>query len=151
MRLTTFTDYSVRVLLYLASSPEHRATIGEVASAYRISEHHLVKVVQFLGREGILTNTRGRGGGVRLAREPSAINIGRVVRLTEREGRPAECFDPETNTCGLRGLCGLPRVLGDAMKAFYASLEQYSLEDLRIPAPRIEAALHWHPPRPYAG
>jgi Rrf2 family nitric oxide-sensitive transcriptional repressor len=151
MRLTTFTDYSLRVLIYLASAPEHRATIAEVAAAYRISEHHLVKVVQLLGREGILANTRGRGGGMRLSRAPSEINIGRVVRATEGAGRPAECFDPETNTCCLQRVCRLPRVLGDAMKAFYASLEQYSLADIAVPAPRLTAALHWHPPRAQAG
>lgn len=72
MRLTTFTDYSLRVLIYLAGRPEHRATIAEVASAFDISEHHLVKVVQFLGKEGVLLNTRGRGGGMQLARVPSA-------------------------------------------------------------------------------
>jgi Rrf2 family nitric oxide-sensitive transcriptional repressor len=147
VRLTTFTDYSLRVLIYLASSPEHRATIAEVASAYRISEHHLVKVVQFLGKEGILINTRGRGGGMRLAREPSKINVGRVVHAAEGAGRPAECFDPDTNTCALRGVCRLQRVLGDAMKAFYASLDGFTLADIGLPAPKLQAALQWHPPR----
>jgi Rrf2 family nitric oxide-sensitive transcriptional repressor len=150
VRLTTFTDYSLRVLIYLASLPEHRATIAEVASAYRISEHHLVKVVQFLGKEGILINTRGRGGGMRLACAPAEINVGRVVRAAEGAGRPAECFDPDTNTCGLRGVCRLQRVLGDAMKAFYASLEQYSVADLRLPALKLQAVLDWHPPPAHA-
>ena len=146
MRLTTFTDYSLRVLIYLAGRPEHRATIAEVARAFDISEHHLVKVVQFLGREGVLLNTRGRGGGMQLAKAPAAINVGRVVRLAEGANRAAECFDIETNTCVLTGICRLQRVLGDAMKAFYATLDQYSLEDLRISPPKLAAALRFHPP-----
>jgi len=150
MRLTTFTDYSLRVLIYLAAAPEHRSTIGEVASAYGISEHHLVKVVQFLGKEGILRNTRGRGGGMQLAHAPAAINVGRVVQLAEGVSYPAECFDAESNTCGLSGVCGLQRVLSDALKAFYATLDRYTLEDLRIPAPKLQAALKFHPPAPHA-
>ena len=146
MRLTTFTDYSLRVLIYLAGRPEHRATIAEVARAFDISEHHLVKVVQFLGKEEVLLNTRGRGGGMQLAKAPAAINVGRVVRLAEGAHRPAECFDLETNTCVLTGVCRLQRVLGDAMKAFYATLDQYSLDDLRISPPKLAAALHFHPP-----
>jgi Rrf2 family nitric oxide-sensitive transcriptional repressor len=146
MRLTTFTDYSLRVLIYLAGRPEHRATIAEVAAAFDISEHHLVKVVQFLGKEGVLLNTRGRGGGMQLAHAPSAINVGRVVRRAEGANRPAECFDEETNTCVLTGVCRLQRVLSDAMKAFYATLDQYTLDDLRISPPKLAAALHFHPP-----
>ena len=149
MRLTTFTDYSLRVLIYLAGRPEHRATIAEVAAAFDISEHHLVKVVQFLGREAVLLNTRGRVGGMQLARAPSAINVGRVVRRAEGANRPAECFDEETNTCALTGVCRLQRVLGDAMKAFYATLDQYTLEDMRISAPKLASALHFYP-RPTA-
>jgi Rrf2 family nitric oxide-sensitive transcriptional repressor len=150
MRLTTFTDYSLRVLIYLAAAPEHRSTIGEVASAYGISEHHLVKVVQFLGKQGVLINTRGRGGGMQLAHAPAAINVGRVVRLAEGVSYPAECFDTESNTCALSGVCGLQRVLSDALKAFYATLDRCTLEDLRIPAPKLHAALKFHPPAPHA-
>jgi Rrf2 family nitric oxide-sensitive transcriptional repressor len=150
MRLTAFTDYSLRVLIYLAAAPGHRATVAEVAASFGISVHHLVKVVQLLGREGILRNTRGRGGGMQLAHPPSAIRVGRVVRLAEGESRPAECFDPETSTCCLSGVCRLQRVLVEAMKAFYAVLDEYTLEDLRIPAPKLSAALSFHPPPPAA-
>ena len=145
MRLTTFTDYSLRVLIYLAGRPGERARIAEVASAFDISEHHVVKVVQFLGREGFLRNTRGRGGGMQLAAAPSAINIGRVVRLAEGEDRLAECFDTETNACCLAGACRMAHVLDEARQAFYATLERYTLEDLRVPAPKLAAALRFQP------
>ena len=141
VRLTTFTDYSLRVLMYLAGAPEHRATVAEVAEAFRISEHHLVKVVHLLGKGGILLNSRGRGGGMRLARVPSAINIGQVVRLTEGADRPAECFEPKRNLCAVTGACRLRRVLKEALDDFYHTLDRYSLEDLRIPAARLSAML----------
>ena len=129
MKLRTFTDYSLRVLLYVARAPEGRATIGEIARAYRISEHHLVKVVQFLGRHGLLSNTRGRRGGLRLGRPASEINLAGVVRLTEAD-RPAECFDRASNTCVLAGRCELERALREALGKFYQTLERYTLADL---------------------
>jgi Rrf2 family nitric oxide-sensitive transcriptional repressor len=131
MRLTTFTDYSLRVLVYLAAAPEGRSTIAEIARGFAISEHHLVKVVHFLGQEGLLLNTRGRRGGLRLARPAREINVGAVVRLAEGADLPAECFDPRTNTCMLAGGCGLQRILEEAVGQFYAVLEQYTVADLR--------------------
>ncbi len=149
VRLTTFTDYSLRLLMYLAAAPERRATIAEVARAYGISEHHLVKVVHLLGKEGYLRNTRGKGGGVQLARPAGEINVARVVRATEGADRPAECFDPEDNDCALTEACRLRRALQEATDSFYASLERHTLEDLRIRAPKLATALRWHarPPR----
>ena len=140
MRLSAFSDYSLRVLMYLAAAPEGKATIGEIAGAFGISEHHLVKVVQRLGAEGLLLNTRGRGGGVRLARAPGEINLGRVVRMTEGGDRPAECFDRGTNTCLLAGRCRLEGALREAVASFYESLERRTLADLR-PGPKAFAAL----------
>ena len=140
MRLTTFSDYSLRVLIYLAEAPEGRSTIADIARAFGISEHHLVKVVQLLGREGILLNTRGRKGGVQLARPAGSINVGEVMRLTEGGDMPAECFDRETNTCALAGGCGLQRILKEAVEKFYAVLGQYSVADLRA-SPRKVALL----------
>jgi Rrf2 family transcriptional regulator, nitric oxide-sensitive transcriptional repressor len=134
MRLTTFTDYSLRVLLYVAAAPGGRATIAEIARAHAISENHLVKVVHFLGKQGLLVNTRGRGGGLRLARAPQSINVGAVVRLAEADARVAECFDRGTNTCLLAGGCSLQRVLREALGSFYATLDRYSLDDLRLTA-----------------
>ena len=130
MRLTTFTDYSLRVMMYVAAHPEGRATIAEIARAYDISEHHLTKVVHFLGKEGYLENLRGRGGGLRLARAPSAINVGDVVKLTESGDVPAECFERESNCCAITADCKLKFALSDAVDAFYAALRRYSLEDV---------------------
>ncbi|MCW5593199.1 MAG: Rrf2 family transcriptional regulator [Burkholderiales bacterium] len=130
MRLTTFTDYSLRVMMYVAAHPEGRATIAEIARAYDISEHHLTKVVHFLGKEGYLENLRGRGGGLRLARAPSAINVGDVVKLTEGGDVPAECFERDTNCCAITADCKLKFALSDAVDAFYAALRRYSLEDV---------------------
>lgn len=130
MRLTSFTDYSLRVLMFLAASPGRRATIGEIARAFDISENHLMKVAHLLGREGLLVNIRGKGGGLELAAAPQAINVGKVVRITEGPAVPAECFDAERNGCVISPLCKLRGVLGEAVKAFYASLDRYTLEDL---------------------
>ncbi len=132
MRLSRFTDYSLRVLLYVAAAPEGRATIGEIARAFDVSEHHLVKVVHFLGREGLLRNTRGHGGGLRLASAARDINLGRIVRLTEGGDLPAECFNRQTNRCLLAGRCGLQRALRLALEQFYAELGRHSLADLQL-------------------
>ena len=140
MRLSRFTDYSLRALLYVAAAPEGRTTIAEIAGAFRISEHHLVKVVHFLGRHGFLDTMRGRGGGLRLAREPGEINVGRLVRLTEGGDMPAECFDRHTNQCVLSGACGLQVALRRAVDQFYAELGRYTIADLRL-RPRAVRAL----------
>jgi len=130
MRLTTFTDYSLRVLIYLAAQPGRRATIGDVASAFDISEHHVAKVVHLLGAAGFLENVRGRGGGMQLARPPSEVNVEEVVRLAEGVDVPAVCFEPGSHGCVLDGGCRLKGVFGEATDAFYATLGRYTLEDL---------------------
>lgn len=143
MRLTAFSDYSVRVLIYLAAAPEGRSTIADIARAFGVSRHHLVKVVQRLGREGLLRNTRGRNGGVRLARPADQINVGHVLRRAERGDMPAECFDRKTNTCPLAGGCGLQGILGEAVEQFYATLGRYSVADLRARPAKLTRLLHF--------
>lgn len=130
MRLTTFTDYSLRVLIYLAAQPGGRARIADVARTYGISEHHLTKVVHFLGKAGFLANVRGRGGGVQLGRGAEAINVGAVVRAAEGEAVPAECFDASSPMCAISNVCRLRGVLQEAVQAFYGVLDRYSLADL---------------------
>ena len=95
MRLTNFTDYSLRVLMFLAAT-QRRATIAEIADVFGISENHLMKVSHVLGKAGVLANVRGKGGGLELAMAPKAINVGYIVRLTEGAPHLAECFDPAT-------------------------------------------------------
>jgi len=130
MKLTAFTDYSLRVLMYLSADPTQRATIAEIAAAFDISENHLVKVVHFLGKQGWIETLRGKGGGIQLAMAPDAINVGRVVRDTEGSALPAECFLPEGGTCILTPMCRLKSVLAEAVKAFYLVLDKYTLADI---------------------
>jgi Rrf2 family nitric oxide-sensitive transcriptional repressor len=130
MKLTAFTDYSLRVLIYLAADPNQRATISEIASAFDISENHLVKVVHFLGKQGWIATVRGKGGGIQLAKAADAVNVGRVVRDTEGAAVPAECFLPEGGDCAITAVCRLKGVLAEAVKSFYAVLDGYTLADI---------------------
>lgn len=130
MRLTTFTDYSLRVLIFLAAEPDRRATIAEIADAFAIKENHLTKVVHFLAQQGWLTTVRGKGGGMQLAVPPERIGVGAVVRQTEGDDRPAECFDAERDQCRITRACRLKGVLREAVRAFHAVLDRYTLADL---------------------
>ena len=130
MKLSTFTDYSLRLLMYLAAEPQRRATIAEVATAFGISEHHLTKVAHGLGRHGWLANVRGHGGGLALAMAPVQIVIGDVVRRTEGGDLPAACFAQDAEPCALDTACRLRGVLGEALQAFYRVLDRYTLADL---------------------
>ena len=146
MKLTTFTDYSLRVLIHVATVPGGRTTIQEVAQAFAISEHHLVKVVHLLGGAGFLVNTRGRGGGLRLAGAAETITVGRVVRATEGAEALVECFNPATDRCAISGRCRLASALDEAMRAFYRVLDGYTLADLvrnRAALVEILHPLHW--------
>lgn len=130
MRLTRYSDYSLRVLMYLGVHPEQLATIDEISKAYDISKAHLTKVVHELGRAGYLETVRGRGGGLRLAKRPDEIGVGEIVRHAEGSLDLVECFDPATNACRLDSACTLKGVLGEALDAFLATLDQYTLADL---------------------
>ena len=130
MKLTAFTDYSLRVLIYLAADPTRRATIAEIARSFDISENHLVKVVHFLGKQGWIETVRGKGGGIWLAMPPVQVNVGKVVRDTEGAAMPAVCFSEDGDRCVIDGSCRLKGVLGEAVKAFYAVLDRYTLEDI---------------------
>ncbi len=130
MKLTTFTDYSLRVLIYLAIEPARRATIAEIATSFGISENHLVKVVHFLGKSGWLHNVRGKGGGMQLAREPERINVADVVRDAEGESKVVECFGEDRDCCAIGRGCKLRSVLAEAVSAFYAVLARYTLADV---------------------
>lgn len=130
MKLTAFTDYSLRVLIYLATEPGRRATIAEIAAAFDIKENHLTKVVHFLAQQGWLETVRGKGGGLQLALPPERIVVGQVVRQTEGADLPAECFDRDHNRCRITRVCRLKGVLGEALQAFHAVLDRHTLADL---------------------
>jgi Rrf2 family nitric oxide-sensitive transcriptional repressor len=130
MQLTLYTDYSLRVLIYLGLSPGRVVTITDVAQSYGISRNHLVKVVHNLATLGYIRTTRGRGGGLGLARPPAQINIGDVVRHTEVNFHLVECFDRENNTCPIAAACFLKSALHEAQRAFMSVLDRYTLADV---------------------
>jgi Rrf2 family nitric oxide-sensitive transcriptional repressor len=141
MRLTTFSDYTLRVLMYLALEPDRLATIPEIAAAYRISENHLMKVVHQLGRAGVVEAIRGKGGGVRLARAPEDIRLGEIVRASEGSAPIVECFAPESNACRIAPVCRLAKVLAEAFDALYDTLDDYTLADLVAQPKKLRRAL----------
>ena len=130
MRLTFYSDYSLRLLMYAALKPGALITIQEVAEAYGISKNHLTKVAFDLGRAGFLETLRGRGGGLRLAKKPKEIGLGDVLRVTESRSVLVECFNPKTNSCVISAPCRLKGVLARALKAWFAVLDEYTLADL---------------------
>lgn len=133
MRLSEYTDYACRVLMHCAAHPDELTTIGELAELYGISKNHLMKIVQDLGRKGLLETTRGRGGGVRLGADPTKVRLGDIVRMAETDLRLVECFDPETNRCRLVPGCRLQHTLNTALKAYFAELDRVTLADLAWP------------------
>lgn len=130
MRLTAYTDYGLRLLMYVALKDGELATIREVADAYGISKNHLMKLARDLGRLGYLETVRGRGGGLRLARPPERIRLGDAVRRMEDDFALVECFEPVVNGCPIARACRLKGVLSEALKAYLAVLDKYTLADL---------------------
>lgn len=130
MRLTDYTDYAFKVLMYLAIHRDGLVTAQEIASAYQISRSQLAKVVHRLGQAGLLDTSRGRGGGIRLGAAPDAIRLGDVARLTEPDFTVVECFNDASNQCRLSPACVLKHVLGDATAAYLQELDQLTLDDI---------------------
>ena len=141
MRLTFYSDYSLRLLMYAAVRHGELVTIQEVADAYGISKNHLMKVAFELGRKGYLDTVRGRGGGFRLSRSPEKIRVGDVVRETEEDFTMVECFDPKSNKCVITSPCRLRGALSRALKAYFAVLDEYTLADLAVKHPVLERIL----------
>jgi len=137
MRLTRYTDYAVRVLLYLAAQPERLSPISEIAKAYGISQNHLMKVANDLVNSGYLESVRGRSGGIRLARPANEINIGKLIRHTEDGFDLVDC-----GSCVIAPACGLTSVLGEALGAFLTVLDRYSLADVMA---KKDSFLHLFP------
>lgn len=130
MRLTLYTDYSLRVLLYIGiKGTEKLSTVQEVSDAYGISKNHLTKVVHELGKLGLIETVRGRGGGFRLNMAPKEINVGDVVRKMEDDFHLVECFNCATNKCVITPVCKLKDVLHEALNAYFKVLDSYTLAD----------------------
>lgn len=125
MRLTRYTDYALRVLIYLSARPERLCSIAEISRAYGISQNHLMKVVHELGKAGYVASVRGRAGGIRLAKPAKEIGVGEVIRSTEDGFELVDC-----GNCIIAPACGMTGVLKEAMRAFLGVLDRYTLADL---------------------
>lgn len=132
MRLTVFTDYTLRTLIYLALRPDRLVTISDIAEAYRISNNHLMKVVHQLALSGDVTTVRGQRGGLRLARPADEINVGAVVRRAEADMDLMPCFGAQA-VCAIQPDCVVAGVVDEALRAFLAVLDRYTLADLVRP------------------
>ena len=147
MRLTVYTDYALRLLMYLAIKDDGLATIAEVAESYDISRNHLMKVAHQLGVAGYVATVRGRSGGLKLARPAADINLGDVVRHTEQDMALVPCMSPIDAACAIRPSCLLKRALGRATVAFLGVLDEYSLSDLVKPRNALRGLLDIETPR----
>ena len=128
MQLTQYTDYSLRVMAYLAQAPS-QSTISEIADYFGISRNHLVKVVHNLAKHGFIRSTRGKGGGIQLARPAEVMNLGDIVRVAEPHFDLVECFNPSEDCCIVTKQCGLKAPLYEAQRAFMAVLDRTTLAD----------------------
>ncbi|MBI5660440.1 MAG: Rrf2 family transcriptional regulator [Nitrosomonadales bacterium] len=129
MQLTRYTDYSLRVLIYLAGKSDGLTTVSEIAEYHGISRNHLVKVIHNLAGKGFILTARGRNGGMMLSRSPSEINLGDVVRNTEPNFDIAECFNASSNCCVITPSCGLKSIFREAHRGFIKAMDKYTLAD----------------------
>ena len=144
MQLTKFSDYALRVLMYAHAAGGRRVTIEEMASSYRISRAHLMKVVNSLTRAGYLTAVRGRSGGLILARPAEDIRLGEVLRATEPDFSIVECFSTG-NQCVITDCCRLPRILNEALRAFHSVLDGHTLASIGLKPKDFRAVLQPSP------
>jgi Rrf2 family transcriptional regulator, nitric oxide-sensitive transcriptional repressor len=140
MRHTAHADYALRVLLYLRVAPGRQGSVAEIAEAHAVSRHHLVKVVQRLAGAGIVVTVRGRGGGVRLERDPAGITVGEVMRTMENDFAVVECLGP-ARFCRVAGVCGGRDVFSRALDAYFAVLDDATLDDLAANDQGLRGAL----------
>jgi len=143
MHLTTFTDYALRVLISVGTKGDHElSTVSEMSKQYSISKNHLIKVVHHLSKTGYLETSQGKGGGLRLAKHPSNIRIGDVIRDTENHFDLVPCFSPaKKGGCAIEQACVLKRALREAVNAFLAVTDDYTLADLLRPRHRLKTLL----------
>lgn len=148
MRLTTYTDYAFRVLMYLGLRSDDLSTIQEIADQYGISKNHLMKLVHELGQLGYIETVRGRNGGLRLGRRPEEITVGEIVRQMEPDMEVVECFQSDGVCCRIVKHCVLQGVLREALDRFLETLDQYTLADLLASADGLATAFPVHIERP---
>jgi Rrf2 family transcriptional regulator, nitric oxide-sensitive transcriptional repressor len=129
MKITAFSDCTLRILIFLAVNDEELVSAGEIAARYNISVHHVAKAAQWLVRHGYVSGVRGKGGGLKLAVAPKDILIGEVIKQTEDGVGMVECMRKSGKFCAIEGSCGLASILNEARDAFYATLDRYSLAD----------------------
>lgn len=141
MRLTTYTDFALRVLMHVAMRGGELVRVSEIAESYGISRNHLTKVVHNLGSLGFLSTVQGRNGGMRLARPADEISVGEVVREFEPDFRLVECFDAGTSDCRIQPACVLKGAFGDALDLFLGRLDQVSVADLVRPGKKLQTLL----------
>ena len=127
MQLNKFTDYALRILMYIARPSDAPYTIAEIAKNLHVSQNHLVKIVHFMGKQKWIMTTRGKGGGIRLNSEALELKLGDIVRILQGHQQIVECNTPP---CVLRSHCGLKGILDHALECFYQSLDQYTLNDV---------------------
>lgn len=133
MRLTSFTDYGLRMLMRMSSAPERAFSTADLADEFGLSRNHLAKIMQRLSRAGLIETRRGGGGGAVLARPATEIRLGTVVRLLEEDQALVECFAADGGACTLDGRCGLKTRLRSAEAAFLADLDRSTLADIALP------------------
>lgn len=130
MKLTSYTDYSIRLLIYLGVNDERLCTAQEISDFYDISRNHLSKIIHQLSKLKFIESYKGAAGGIKLATEPHKINLGALIRKTEPDFDIAECFSPERNSCKISPACKLKTILNESTKAFLKNLDDYSLADV---------------------
>jgi len=150
VKLTAYTNFALRTLMYCALRGDRLSRVQDVADAYGISKSHLVKAAYQLGQLGYLENVRGRNGGIRLAMKPEDIVVGEVVRHTEGGMALVECFNPLTNTCPLMEVCRLNRAFIRACDAFLAVLDDMTLADITANQRPLRGRLKMPEPPPGA-
>ncbi|MCX4083838.1 Rrf2 family transcriptional regulator [Rickettsia hoogstraalii] len=132
MQLTSFTDYGLRSLIYLASKPERVCSVKEISEYYNISLNHLVKVIHRLAQLGYINSSKGKGGGIKLAFSPSSMKLGDIIEKLEPNMDIVECFNKNTNSCRITNSCQFKHFIKKASEAFIKTLNNYTLEDAMI-------------------
>lgn len=142
MKLTKYSDYALRIMIYVGINRDRRCTIREIAVCYGISENHIMKLVHQLGLMGYLSTRRGKSGGIVLGKPPGSINLGTLIRKTEKNLELVECFNLSKNKCPIVGVCVLSSILDSALDSFFESLEQHTLEDLIKPGKALKRKMN---------